>query len=71
MLNKILRLPAVQNRTGLSRAAIYLKISRREFPKQFHLGNGRSVGWLESDINDWIEACARENRIVAGELSCK
>ena len=49
----ILRLKNVKNRTGISRSSIYLKVSEGTFPRQVSLG-ARSVGWLESDINDWI-----------------
>jgi len=54
MVTTILRLPAVKSRTGLSRSTIYLRISNREFPTPISLG-GRSVGWIESEINEWIE----------------
>ena len=50
----ILRLPEVKNQTGLSRSTIYQRISEENFPKQIDLG-GRAVGWLESDIQNWIE----------------
>ena len=49
----ILRRKQVENRTGLSRSSIYLKISKKEFPPPVSLG-ARAVGWLESEINDWI-----------------
>jgi prophage regulatory protein len=39
----------------LSRSSIYLNISKGTFPKPIHLG-ARSVGWLESDIDNWIDA---------------
>lgn len=55
MAKKILRLPAVKSRTGLSRSSIYLFISRGEFPRPISLGR-RAVGWIESDIKDWLEA---------------
>ncbi|MDP3704946.1 MAG: AlpA family transcriptional regulator [Legionellaceae bacterium] len=51
---KILRLPSVKERTGLSRSSIYLKISQGNFPVPILLG-GRSVGWIEEEINNWIE----------------
>ena len=54
MATKILRLPDVQARTGLSRSTIYLRISNQKFPKPIALG-GRAVGWLESEIESWIE----------------
>ena len=49
----ILRRPQVQQRTGLSRSTLYQYIKDGEFPKSIALGP-RSVGWLESDISDWI-----------------
>lgn len=54
MSHKILRLPAVKERVGLSRSTIYLKISKGEFPEPISLGD-RAVGWLEEDINHWLE----------------
>lgn len=52
-----LRLPKVMERSGLSRSSIYSAIKRNEFPRQVSLGR-RSVGWLESEIDAWIEARA-------------
>ncbi len=53
MATAILRLPAVKARTGLSRSTIYLRISEDRFPKPISLG-GRAVGWIESEIDDWL-----------------
>ncbi len=53
MSYKILRLPSVKDLTGLSRSTIYLRISKKEFPSPISLG-GRAVGWVESDINNWL-----------------
>lgn len=50
---KVLRLRDVKDRTGLAKSTIYKKVGEGEFPKQFSL-SGRSVGWLESDIDKWI-----------------
>ena len=61
MQTAILRLPAVKARTGLSRSTIYLRISRGEFPKQVSLG-ARAVGWLESEIDAWVESRIKESR---------
>lgn len=54
MVNIILRLPTVKIRTGLSRSSIYLRMSNNEFPSSISLG-GRAVGWLESDIESWLD----------------
>jgi prophage regulatory protein len=53
MATAILRLPTVKARTGLSRSTIYLRISEKLFPKPVSLG-GRAVGWVESEIDDWL-----------------
>jgi len=53
MSNQILRLPAVISKTGIGRSTIYAKIAEREFPKPIQLGS-RSVGWLESEIDQWL-----------------
>ena len=61
MSNTILRLPAVKSRTGLSRSSIYLRISEGTFPKQVNLGS-RAVGWLEEEIQEWIEQQVIQSR---------
>jgi len=52
----ILRLPTVKTRTVLSRSSIYLRMSENRFPKPISLGRGgRSVGWIESEIEAWLQ----------------
>jgi prophage regulatory protein len=55
--NKIIRLPATIAKTGLSRSTIYSFEKLNKFPKKIKLGE-RSMGWLESEIDTWIEAKA-------------
>lgn len=54
MTHKIIRLPAVKDQTGLSRSSVYLRMSKGEFPQSISLGD-RAIGWLEEEINQWIE----------------
>jgi len=49
----ILRRKQVQARTGLARSTMYQQIQDGTFPRPIPLGP-RAVGWLESDISDWI-----------------
>ena len=58
----VLRLPDVKSQTGLSRSSIYQRIAEDNFPKQINLG-GRAVGWLESDIQNWIKERLAESRV--------
>ncbi|MER5111323.1 AlpA family transcriptional regulator [Serratia marcescens] len=56
---KILRLPAVLTKIGIARSTIYDWINPKSprydatFPKQRRLGQ-QSVGWLESEIDEWL-----------------
>lgn len=53
--NTILRLPQVKARTGLSRSTIYSRIAQGSFPKPVPLGGARAVGWLEAQVDNWIQ----------------
>lgn len=61
MTKKILRLPAVKNKTGLSRSSIYSGISSKRFPAPIALGV-RTVGWLETEIDAWIDQRIQKSR---------
>jgi len=61
MANTIQRLSEVKSRTGLSRSTIYLRISQNSFPRQVSIG-GRAAGWIESEIDNWIDAQIHTSR---------
>lgn len=69
---KVLRIPDVQKKTGMSRSAIYNKLNPSSkyfdatFPKPIRLGNGpaSSVGIIESEIDDWIEARSAARQVT-------
>lgn len=58
---RILRLPQVKERTNLSRSTIYSLIKVGQFKAPIALG-ARAVGWLESDVSDFIEARVKASR---------
>ena len=64
MPHKVLRLPTVKARTGLSRSTIYLRVSLGEFPAPVSLG-GRAVGWIEAEVNRWLTAQIKKRRTIA------
>ena len=53
MSTRILRLKSVIETTGLTRSTIYQKIADNKFPPSIQLGP-RTVGWLEQDVETWI-----------------
>jgi len=62
----ILRLAGVLRRTGLSRSTLYNRIAKGEFPNQVSLG-GRAIGWLEPEIDNWINARSRVRPLLVTE----
>ncbi len=57
----LIRLSEVQRRTGYSKAWIYRLIADDKFPKQVKIGS-RSVAFLESEIDGWIDQRIAESR---------
>ena len=53
--SRIIRWPEVHERVGYCRTNIYYLIQSGDFPAPIKLGS-RAVGWLESDIENWIES---------------
>lgn len=50
---QLLRLPAVIDRTGLSRSSIYRHEATGAFPRRIKLGEHASA-WLAADVDRWI-----------------
>ena len=50
---RILRRPEVEQRTGLSRSAIYAAMAAGAFPKPLKL-TAKAVGWTDCSIDAWI-----------------
>jgi prophage regulatory protein len=51
---KILRLPKVEERTGLRKTLLYKLIHEDRFPRPIRLGGCRAVGWPEHWIDEWL-----------------
>ncbi len=60
---RLIRLPDVRIKTGLSRSTIYERMADETFPSAINLG-GRSVAWIEAEIDDWILAQIQKSRIA-------
>lgn len=58
----ILRRRNLEQAIKLSRSTIYDKINPSSprydetFPKPIRLGGGSAVGWIESEVNEWLRA---------------
>lgn len=70
MDERILRLPAVKQRTGLSRSKIYFDVARGVFPEPISIGP-RAVGWLESEISAWLAERIKASRPAGSRCSVR
>lgn len=53
--SRLVRLPEVKDRTGLSRTSIYRKMDAGEFPLAVKL-SANAVAWRETELERWIAA---------------
>jgi prophage regulatory protein len=64
----ILRRRDLESRLKLSRSTIYDKINPgsprydSSFPTPIRLGNGSAVGWIESEVADWLRGKIEASR---------
>ena len=65
LLMRIIRLKEVIDSTGLARSTIYKHIGEGTFPKPVSLGD-RCVGWVDSEVHDWILARIEERDLAEG-----
>lgn len=52
---RLLRLPAVMERTGRGKSSIYADMAAGTFPTPVRLGT-RGVAWKESEIDAWVNS---------------
>jgi prophage regulatory protein len=62
---RIVRLKDVIDATGLARSTIYKYGAEGTFPKPVSLGD-RCVGWLLSEVEDWILAKVEGRDLAEG-----
>jgi prophage regulatory protein len=62
-LEKILRKSTFLNAEGTIGLTLWCWIKKDNFSQPVSLGR-RSVGWLQSEVSDWIEACAANRHIA-------
>lgn len=53
MNERVIRKPELFSKIGLSDATIWRMEKSGKFPKRITLG-GNSVGWLKSEISNWL-----------------
>ena len=56
--DRILRLRAVLERTGLSRSTMYRKMQNGSFPKNIQISD-RCIGWRQSAVDAWMSGPMR------------
>lgn len=64
MADRIIRKPELLRIVGVSHPTIWRMEKAGKFPKRISLGKN-SVGWLESEIKQWLENMAQNREAVA------
>ncbi|MDH4565947.1 AlpA family phage regulatory protein [Pseudomonas sp. BN414] len=62
---RVMRIEEVIKRTGLGRSSVYKYTLNRTFPQQVQLGAGGAVGWLEHEVNGWVNEQIHKSRCAA------
>ena len=57
-MSNIIRFAQVRERAGLSRATVYRRMRKGEFPSSIDLGNGQ-LGWFEEEVDEWVASRPR------------
>lgn len=60
---QIIRPSDVIKKIGLSRSSLYKHMAAGTFPQSIALGE-RAIGFLSSDIDDWIDSRIASSKIV-------
>ncbi|WGY67329.1 AlpA family transcriptional regulator [Burkholderia cepacia] len=58
---RVLRIEDVTYKVGMPRSSVYAAIARGEFPAAIKLGV-KASGWLESEVDAWIDARVAASR---------
>lgn len=58
---RLLRLPEVEQISGLKKSAIYLRAKDGSFPRPIKIGT-RNVAWIESEVDGWVAERVAEAR---------
>ena len=67
---RIIRLSEVLASTGLARSTVYKYVADGSFPKPVSLGD-RAVGWVESEVQDWVLARIEERDQATSVVSVR
>jgi prophage regulatory protein len=65
MSEEILRKKRVLERSGMCNSGLYAAIKEGHFPRQIKL-SARSVGWLASEVDEWIQRRVEASRSRVG-----
>ena len=62
MSSRILKAKEVAERVSISTSQVYRLARDGRFPKPVKITENRS-GWLETEVDQWIDECVRRSRL--------
>ncbi len=64
--NKLIRIRSVLEMTSISKSYVYQLVKEGGFPKPVQLvKGGKSVAWIESEVQEWVESRIADRDEVA------
>ena len=68
MADQILGIAKALETMGLGRSSLHRRVKAGDFPPPLRLGgdNSRAVGWLRSEVDDWIASRPRATETPHG-----
>jgi prophage regulatory protein len=63
---RILRLPQVEAKSGLKRDSIYRLAKLGKFPKPIKIAQSAASGWVESEVDAYLEERIAERNAKVG-----
>lgn len=63
--HRVIRRPELIAKTGMPCSSIYQLIADGQFPKPIRLGNLKAVGWIEAEVDGWINVRMAEREVKA------
>lgn len=64
MSSKILKAKEVAERVSISTSQVYRLARDGRFPQPVKITENRS-GWLETEVDQWIDECIRRSRLAS------
>ncbi|MCF7539814.1 helix-turn-helix transcriptional regulator [Pseudomonas petrae] len=65
---RVLRIQDTCSKIAISRTSLWRLCKQDDFPQPISIGGGRVIGFLEHEIDHWLEARAAARKTTQGRI---